>query len=31
MAANHRRLAERWSSANDLPDLILDAYKESRA
>jgi len=26
-AANHRRLAERGVSADDLPDLIHDAYK----
>lgn len=28
-AANHRRLAERGISADDLPDLIRDAYKGS--
>jgi hypothetical protein len=26
-AANHRRLAERGISADDLPDLVRDAYK----
>jgi hypothetical protein len=28
-AANHRRMAERGISAEDLPDLIRDAYKGS--